>query len=31
MWIKDKENDCYKMSHSHLIRIRNKILPGVRG
>ena len=21
MWIKDKVNDCYKMSHSHLITI----------
>lgn len=22
MWIKDKVNDCYKMSHSHLITIK---------
>lgn len=25
MWIKDKVNDCYKMSHSHLITIEKKI------
>lgn len=24
MWIKDKVNDCYKMSHSHLITIEKE-------